>query len=172
MWRHVMWMGVLAAAPGFAWEFTYSATTAGAGVPRWNRPLENLSALSGLGTNVPYHVQSFVAPVTGVYTFISTTSPTWDNFLVLYQGAFSAAAPLVNAIAANDDWPSFGIIGESRITRTLTAGVTYRMVTTGYTNTSTGFFSTTVSTPTPEPGSWVMMGLGLGLVWWGRRRAA
>jgi hypothetical protein len=168
MLRHLILMAALV-LPGFGWEFTYSATTSGPSVPRWNRPLENLSGLSGLGTNVAYHVRSFVAPVTGIYSFISTTTPTWDNFLVLYQGAFSPAAPMTNVIAANDDWPSFGIIGESRISRTLTAGVTYNIVTTGYTNASTGFFNNTVSTPTPEPATWMMIAFGMAVLLLRRR---
>lgn len=155
---------VMLALPGFAWEFSYSATTSGSSVPTWNRPVESLSGLSALGTNVAYNVRSFIAPVTGVYTLISLSSPTWDNFLVLYQGAFNPSAPMTNAIAANDDWPSFGIIGESRIVRTLNAGVTYNIVTTGYTNASTGFFTNTVSTPTPEPATWMMIALGMGVL--------
>ena len=156
-------MALCLAVPGWGWEFTYSATTLGAG-PTWNRPVENLSGLSGLGTNVRYSVQSFVAPVTGSYTLISTATPTWDNFLVLYQGAFNAAAPLANAIAANDDYPTFGIIGESRIVHTLTAGLTYNIVTTGYVNASVGAFTNVISTPTPEPATWLMISFGVGVL--------
>ena len=165
--RHVLLL-LCCALPGWAWEFTYTATTSGPG-PTWNRPVEDLSALSTLGTNVRYQVQSFVAPVTGSYLLQSIATPTWDNFLVLYRGAFNAATPFVNAIAANDDYPTFGIIGESRIVQTLTAGLTYNVVTTGYFNSSTGTFTNTISTATPEPATWMMIVFGVSVLLMRRR---
>jgi hypothetical protein len=90
----------------------------------------------------------------------------WDNFLVLYQGPFNAASPMTNAIAANDD---FGFIGQSRIVQALTAGTTYRVVTTGFWNFSNGAFSNTISTPTPEPSTWLMLAAGAAMVLLRRR---
>lgn len=153
------------ALPGFGWDFSYSATTNAA--PTWNRPVATLGGLSLIGTNVEYHIQSFVAPETATYTITSIATAGWDNFLVLYQGAVNVASPLVNAIAGNDD---FGFIGQSRIVSNLTAGVTYNVVTTGFLNSSSGAFTNTISTPTPEPGTWLMIGsalMALGLI---RRR--
>lgn len=158
MMRYLLLVLALA-LPGWAWEISYAATTAGAST--WNRPVESLAGPSGVGTAVPYHVSSFVAPVTGVYTLHSVATGGWDNFLVLYQGAFAPGSPLTNAVAANDDWPTFGIIGQSRIVRTLTAGLTYNLVTTGYFNSSMGTFTNTISTPTPEPATWMMIAFGV-----------
>lgn len=152
------------ALPGSAWDFSYSATTNGA--PTWNRPVQNLSGLSGIGTNVEYSVQSFVAPVTDTYTINSLATGGWDNYIFLYVGAFNAAAPFVNVIAANDD---FAFIGQSRIVQALTGGLTYNVVTTGYFNNSSGAFSNTVSTPTPEPKTWLMIAFGVGVLLMRRR---
>jgi hypothetical protein len=163
--RTLILMLVLA-APGWCWAFNYSATTSGA--PTWNRPVESLSGLSIFGTNVEYHVQSFVAPVSASYTINSIATGGWDNFLVLYQGAFNAASPLTNVIAGNDD---FGFIGQSRIVRSLTAGTTYNVVTTGFFNSSSGAFSNSISTPTPEPATWMLVAAGAGFVAFRRRRS-
>ena len=154
------------ALPGWAWDFTYSATTVGA--PTWNRPVQDLSGLSPNGTNVEYHTQTFIAPYSSSYTINSLATGNWDNFLVLYQGAFNPNAQFTNAIAGNDD---FGFIGQSRIVRSLTAGVSYTVVTTGFFNFSEGAFTNTISTPTPtpEPGTWAMIVAGLGTVMFRRR---
>jgi hypothetical protein len=151
------------AMPGWAWQFTYSDTTAGA--PAWNRPIAPPVFTSLIGTNVPYHSQTFVAPNTDTYTITSLATGGWDNFLVLYQGSFNPAAPLTNALAANDD---FGFIGQSRIVRSLTAGTTYVVVTTGFTNSSFGSFTNTVSDTIPEPSTWML--LGAGVIWIAARR--
>lgn len=144
------------ALPGWGWSFNYTATTAGA--PTWHRPIESLGFLSLLGTNVPYHAQTFVAPTTDTYTIASLATGGWDNFLVLYQGSFNAAAPLANAIQANDD---FGFIGQSRMVRSLTAGTTYVVVTTGFLNGSSGGFYNVVHDSVPEPSTWMLMAAGL-----------
>ena len=83
----------------------------------------------------------------------TTTSPAgWDNYLFLYL-AFSPSSPLVNGLIGNDDFPDVGVSGFSY---GLTAGATYTLVTTGYSNSSSGAYSLQISGPgtvTPQGGS-------------------
>ena len=161
----------LAAAAAFALPaqaIVVVGTTTGA--PTWNRPLAGTppTALSGVGTAVPYTVLPFTVSTSGSYVVQSTaTAPaSWDNFTVLYQTAFSAATPLVNALVANDDNPSIGLAG---FTSALTAGTSYFLITTGFGNTNFGEYSNSITGPgtitvVPEPGSVALLGLGLATV--------
>lgn len=178
--RRMILAGFLLSATVFGWDFNYSATLTGQ--PTWTRPVQDLSGLSFIGLSVSYQVQSFVAPATGVYTFLSTaTSPAnWDNFLVLYRNAFNPNAPLTNAVAANDDLNNnIANIGRSGFSTTLTAGINYFLVTTAFsTFGSVGSFTNGVSTTatvggnltaTPEPGTWLMVAFGIGTLLLRRR---
>ena len=78
---------------------TFAGTTVGG--PTFNRPLEDLSGLSAVGTAVAYDSHIFSVDTTGEYSFLTTA--TFDTFSVLYTPTFSAAAPLTNALVANDD---------------------------------------------------------------------
>lgn len=147
-------------------QIVYSGTTVGEAT--FNRPIDNgLSApttLSGVGTAVPYQARTFTVSTTGNYDLasISGDPSTFDNYTVLYQGAFDPAAPLTNAVRANDDDnDTVGISGF--IGQTLTAGQSYTLVTTGYENVDAGAFDnsirlqsvfqtgTTVGGPTWDP---------------------
>jgi MYXO-CTERM domain-containing protein len=136
---------------------TILGTTIGAPTT-WNRPSQGnppTSLSSTAGTNVGFNVFGFNASAAGSYT-ITTTG--FDTFLCLSQNAFSAATPLSNVLACNDD---FEIGGGSRLTRDLNTGVDYFAVVTGYGNTSVGAYTMTFegagtvsaigSTPDPEP---------------------
>ena len=144
-------LSLAGAAP--AWEFTYSNTTTTE--PFWIRPTEDLTGAPLLGLS-RYSAQPFLAPYSALFTITSIASGGWNNFIVLYQGAFSAAAPLTNAIAANDD---FGGVGQSRIMANLTGGTQYYLVTTGYWLFDSGAFANTVSN-TPEPATWALLMFG------------
>ena len=119
----------------------------------FNRPNANgtsaPTSLSTTGTSVYYQAQTFTVTATGTYNIVSQcVSPaSWDNFTILYAGAFDPANPLTNAVIANDDLNG---AASSGFTTTLTAGVTYTLVTTAYANGKTGTFTDTV-TPAPAP---------------------
>ena len=145
---------------------TYNGTTVGG--PTFNRPLANgnnaPTSLSGTGTAVPYDFVMFTVATTGTYNFLSTsTTAGYDNYTVLYQGAFNAASPLTGVLIANDDLTSTTTSGFSKA---LTAGTTYTFVTTGFSNTSAGTFTDAITlSAVPEPNTWAMVGAGLaGLV--------
>lgn len=140
-----------------AWEFTYTSTTVGE--PFWFRPEEDLTGPTIFGFS-RYRSQSFVAPTTAFYTLTSIAAGGWDNFIVLYQGAFNPATPLANAIAANDDFVS---TGQSRIATNLVGGTTYHLVTTGYWLFDNGSFTNTISNA-PEPSTWLLMAFGCGVL--------
>ena len=143
---------------------TFTGNTTGG--PVFNRPLEDLSALSAVGTAVPYDVRTFSVDVTGTYyTFLTTAE--FDSFAILYGTTFDPNAPLSNALRANDDLlPGFTTSG---FDFTLTAGATYLFVNTGFSNGDAGNFSTTIGGPgtitvVPEPGSYTLMAFGLVLL--------
>ena len=143
-------------------------TTGGA---TFNRPLENLSALSAVGTNVAYEPYSFSVDTAGSYSFRSYSLPLatpWDNFLILYTGAFDPGHALTNATIANDDVN--GTTGRSGFSATLATGVAYTLVTTSFYNEDSGKYLNTirgpgeVTAPVPEPGTYLMMLVGIAAI--------
>ena len=112
------------------------ATTLGTG-PTFNRPVPNGSnsptSLSASGTAVYYQAHSFVAPKTDSYGFTSTplVPANWDTVYVLYSGTFDPMNPLLNAVIASDG---------TTFSASLTAGTTYILVTTGFSNSDYGTF--------------------------------
>ncbi|MBB4844269.1 hypothetical protein HNP55_002805 [Paucibacter oligotrophus] len=162
----------LLAITGHVQAATYTMTGDTTGAPTFNRPVQGLGSLSGVGTAVHYQTFSFSVDTSGSYSFTSLASPTWDNFLILYHTSFNPAAALSNAVIANDDSPS---VGSSAFTTNLSSGTQYILVTTGFGNNHFGAYTDTITGPgnvvaVPEPESYALMGAGLGLLAWVSRR--
>jgi hypothetical protein len=134
-------------SPAAAEVISYTGTTLGG--PTWNRPNTGNppTTLSGFATNVPYSAFTFSPTQSGNYNFLSlgTNPVNWDNFLVLYAGAFNPATPLANVVIANDDFPTIGRAGFNNVP--LTAGQSYTLVTTGFGNANAGAFTNSIILP-------------------------
>jgi hypothetical protein len=150
-------------------------TTLDANSPTFNRPLSGNppTSLSGVGTSVSFGTFIFVPDTSGSFT-LETTAATLtggpgneaadDTFLALYQGIFTPATPLTNILQSDDDGASTGFL--SSMTRNLTAGTSYTLVTTTFGNGQFGSITTRISGPgtlnpaaAPEPGSVALLGL-------------
>ena len=133
------------------------------GAPTFQRPVEDLSALSTIGTAAHYAVYAFTAATTGRYSF--TTTGAFDTFALLYDSPFVATAALSHVLIANDDLAAmpFNVSG---FDFALIAGHSYAYVVTGFDNDEFGAFTTTITAPVvagvPEPQTWALMALGLG----------
>ncbi|WEF35779.1 FxDxF family PEP-CTERM protein [Pseudoduganella chitinolytica] len=147
--------------------YTHTGDTTGG--PTYNRPLEGLSDLSAIGTDVAYRTFNFNLSAMGEYTFLLTSD--YDGFMFIYQDSFDAADPLTNALGGSDDLfggTTSGFYGD------LDAG-NYVLVFTGYANNDAGKFSVTIGGPgvitaVPEPATYMMLALGLAAVGYAQRR--
>lgn len=147
----------------------FSGTTEGG--PTFVRPVEDFSAISGIGTNVSFSVLAFTVSTSGEYSFLTTA--TFDAITLLYGGAFDASTPLLNGLIGNDDLVSSTTSG---FAYELAAGTTYYHVTTSFFNGDAGAFSLTVGGPgvvtaVPEPAAWMMAAFGLAALSLARRRS-
>lgn len=173
-----------ARAQTVATPYSY-VTTLSAASPTFNRPLSGTppTGLSGVGTAVSYGALTFIPNSTQTYTFetiAATLSPGTadDTFLVLYQGSFNPASPLTNALVADDDTGAGAL---SQMSRALTGGTTYILVTTTFSNGAFGPITTRISSTTattlslggasaPEPGTLALLGTAILVVPIVRRR--
>lgn len=187
LFRRTLVAGALAAllaftaTPALAQNFAGNTT----GDPTFNRPFDQAS-LSGSGTAVPYEVIPFHVTVPGDYVFTTVSgnvSPEfYDGYLLLYANGFDAGDPLANVVAGDDDFDQDGAgplsaTAASRISTTggnsfgtpgtLSAGVQYYLVQTGFNNTDFGAYTGFAEGPgaisfgfVPEPGSLSLLALG------------
>jgi hypothetical protein len=100
-------------------------------------------SLSQSASNRNFAAQSFTPSVTDTYTF-GVVSSDFDAVLVLYDGPFDPSSPRTFAMAVNDDrstQPPAGVTVNGcdgdpdlcpQLTQTLTAGTTYTVVVTTY----------------------------------------
>ena len=163
-------------------------TTLTVASPTFNRTLSGNppTSLSGVGTAVSYGALTFIPDTSGSYTLETTAAALApgaadDTFLILYQGSFNPASPLTNALQADDDTGAGAL---STMTRALTSGTTYVLVTTTFNNSAFGDITTRISGPggamlnlggassAPEPGTLVLFGAALMALPLVRRRKA
>ena len=109
--------------------------------PTFNRP-STYDCPNGFGTSVYYHSMPFTVSSTGVYTFNNTFSG--DGYGHIYSTSFSPTAPCNNLLISDDDGNGGA---DPRLSTTLTAGVTYYLVTTTFSNLTTGNYSWTYTGP-------------------------
>ena len=150
---------VCAALPARASTVSINGDTTGA--PTFQRPVQDLSALSAIGTAAHHTAYGFTVAVSGIYSF--TTSGNFDTFVLLYDTAFVPTAALLNALIANDDLgASFSTSG---FAFGLVAGRQYTYVVTGFDNQEFGTYTTTIAAPpvalVDEPATWALAALGL-----------
>ena len=88
-----------------------------------------------------YDAYTFSVNVSGQYSFLTAT--TFSGYQFLYA-PFTPTVPTAGAVIGNQEL-SFGV--GNGFQQTLTAGTAYTLVTTGFFNTSTGFFSATIGGP-------------------------
>lgn len=157
------------AGPAYAVVISHSGNTTDA--LTFQRPVEDLSALSVIGTAAHFDAFSFVATSSESYLFLTTG--VFDTFVILYGDSFSPLAPLSRALVANDD-ASNAAFNVSGFSWNLTSGRSYTYVVTGFDNDEYGSFRTTiesVAAPVPEPSTWLLLAAGLGLMAGAKRRS-
>jgi len=105
------------------------------GGPTWDRPFtvgtgaSGSCSISGAGPvsseTIPFHVDT-----TGLYTVFSAWTG-YDGYLHIYQIAFDPLDQCVNLVALDDDGPG-GLADSEIVDVTLTAGVQYYLIASGY----------------------------------------
>jgi len=119
----------------------------------WNRNNTGSACTATAGTNQYYHVFPFTVSASGSYSFaMCTPGSDWDGFASLYQNAFNGAAPCVvpaDHLYSDDDANSGGNCNnDALITRTLSTGITYFLVSSSFYDNATGAFQWSFTGPT------------------------
>lgn len=168
--------GIAAAQASLLWSGDTSNS------PTFNRA-SGLASLSGVGTAVRYQTQGFTVTATGDYIFEALYTGGQDGYIHLYTGSFDPANALTNLKGGSDDYTgAFAVLtgsgtglDASRVDTptngfgevTLTAGVSYIAVVTGFANTDFGTYSAgigggpgdVVADVVPEPATMTVLGL-------------
>lgn len=123
------------------------------------------------GTDIqPFDAFSFQVSASGSYGFVSSAG--YDNYTLLYQGAFDSTQPLSNLIEFNDDF--LGNNRQSAVAQFLNTNITYIFVNTSYDG--SGAFTSVINGPgnviptvgvipaVPEPESLALMLAGMGCI--------
>lgn len=100
MKKYVVMAIIAVAGSAFGQSAFWNGDTTGQ--PTWNRP-SSLSALSGVGTAVPYQVQMFWVTVSSTYTFEVDGRGHPDTFAFAYS-SFNPGTPLVGLLDGDDDF--------------------------------------------------------------------
>lgn len=112
--------------------------------PLSGRPFEDGDCCENFNYDPPYQSVQFQVTASGSYTF-NQTQNGYDGFILLYTDPFDLTdSPPTTYIAGNDD---DGVAGLSAITVTLSTATNYYLVSTGYSTTDAGDYTTTVSGP-------------------------
>ena len=143
---------------------SWAGTTVGG--PAFNRPAQPAQSTNGVlptalsGVRATYDAHTYNSTTDGIATITSacTTPNSWNNYLVVYQGAFDPSHPLNNVLAAVDggynDQIYLNYITQGAFTSVaslrlnLSANQTYTIVTTGTASSSAGAY---VGTVTADP---------------------
>jgi hypothetical protein len=121
---------------------------------RFTRPT-SLTELSTFATDVAFESVEIEVTQTGAYTILSDQTNfglLWDGYLLVYEGVFDPASPLDGLIALNDDYrgtllPGTGVGYSGVENLTLTEGVVYFIVHTGYADDDAGPYQAQITGP-------------------------
>ncbi len=166
----LMLAGVMGlSAPAFAGTLTFSDTLDGT-EPTWDNPDTGATTLTG------YDTFEFTVDTSGTYSILSfypgdtSVDENLDGFLSLFASPFDGGAPGAS-LAFDDDYSAGGIAGLaafdgacdgsncSAFEATLTAGTTYTLVQTSFTDVANSFgqplgdYTTTITGPGEITGS-------------------
>lgn len=143
----------------YEWSYTSAGTptalTSGSTTtssPRWTHAYQTTTCLATNVATQYYDVFSFTVPTTGTYT-LDMCTPSTDGYASLYQNAFNGASPCAtpsnHIISADGGNSNAGCTNDPSITTTLTAGVTYFLVSTSFSafTIQTGAYSWTITSP-------------------------
>jgi PEP-CTERM motif len=172
----VVALGCAASVPAAAGSLVVSGSTSGQ--PTYNRVLDGFPVLAEFGAAVPFQAVRFTVSLPGEYALtVTALAKSYDPFLTLYEGAFSAADPVANWRESNDDLDD-GAIGQSGFQLPLSAGTEYIAVTAGFSNDDAGPYTLAIAGPgdvrttaVPEPATIGLAVTGLALLGAWRRRA-